>query len=104
MARVAGVLRGTPACLTIVRGLEGSPQDDGEDRPAGTIGGIERGLDRSVLRVCSSVDKKEVDKRYDHINNFEEMLEDNGTIVLKFYLHISKAEQKVRFKRKIYQS
>lgn len=31
--------------------------------------------------------------RYEHINAFERLLEDNGTIVLKFYLHISRDEQ-----------
>jgi PPK2 family polyphosphate:nucleotide phosphotransferase len=36
-------------------------------------------------------------ERYDLINNFEQLLETNGTRVLKFMLHISKAEQKRRF-------
>jgi PPK2 family polyphosphate:nucleotide phosphotransferase len=31
--------------------------------------------------------------RYQHINAFEDLLEDNRTIVLKFYLHISREEQ-----------
>jgi PPK2 family polyphosphate:nucleotide phosphotransferase len=35
--------------------------------------------------------------RYDDINNFERHLVRNGTVVLKFFLHISKAEQKRRF-------
>lgn len=34
-----------------------------------------------------------IETRYSHINNFESLLQDNGTIVLKFYLHISKTEQ-----------
>ncbi len=34
--------------------------------------------------------------RYDHINNFERLLTDNGTVVLKFFLHISKDEQEQR--------
>ncbi|MGH9798745.1 MAG: polyphosphate kinase 2 family protein, partial [Blastocatellia bacterium] len=33
---------------------------------------------------------------YDHINNFEKLLVDSNTIVLKFYLHISKQEQEQR--------
>nr|MDQ3013797.1 polyphosphate kinase 2 family protein [Acidobacteriota bacterium] len=34
--------------------------------------------------------------RYDHINAFEKLLADANTIVLKFYLHISKDEQQQR--------
>ena len=39
--------------------------------------------------------------RYDEINNFERYLVRNGTIVLKFFLHISKEEQKRRFLERI---
>jgi polyphosphate kinase 2 (PPK2 family) len=35
-------------------------------------------------------------KRYDQINAFERLLTDSGTIVAKFYLHISKEEQESR--------
>lgn len=35
--------------------------------------------------------------RYDDINNFERHLTRNGTLVLKFFLHVSKAEQRRRF-------
>jgi PPK2 family polyphosphate:nucleotide phosphotransferase len=34
--------------------------------------------------------------RYEHINAFEKLLADNGTIIAKFYLHISREEQKER--------
>ncbi len=37
------------------------------------------------------------EKRYEDINNFEHHLVRNGTLVLKFFLHISKDEQKKRF-------
>ncbi len=40
-------------------------------------------------------------KRMDQINNFEEYLSDNGTIILKFFLNISKEEQKNRLLRRI---
>ena len=40
-------------------------------------------------------------KRMDQINNFEEYLADNGTIILKFFLNISKEEQKNRLLRRI---
>ena len=36
------------------------------------------------------------EKRYGHIKNFEKYLYDNGTITIKFFLHISKEEQKNR--------
>lgn len=54
-----------------------------------------------VSRVHNLVPKKIWQKRYDHINNFEKNLVDNGTHILKFYLHISKDEQLRRFKQRI---
>jgi PPK2 family polyphosphate:nucleotide phosphotransferase len=36
-------------------------------------------------------------RRFDEINNFERYLTNNGTIVLKFFLHVSKKEQRQRF-------
>lgn len=43
------------------------------------------------------VDDKFWKRRYDIINNFERNLYDNGTIILKFFLHVSKEQQKERF-------
>lgn len=40
-------------------------------------------------------------KRYEQINNFEKYLYQNGTVILKFFLHISKEEQKERFLARI---
>ena len=42
-----------------------------------------------------------IEKRYTHIKNLEEYLWDNGITVLKFFLHISKEEQKQRFIERI---
>jgi PPK2 family polyphosphate:nucleotide phosphotransferase len=42
-------------------------------------------------------DDKFWEKRYEDINNFEKHLTRNGTLVLKFFLHLSKDEQKRRF-------
>ena len=42
-------------------------------------------------------DKKFWEKRYEDINNFEKHLTRNGTLILKFFLHVSKGEQKKRF-------
>ena len=40
-------------------------------------------------------------RSFQEINNFEEYLVDNGTVVLKFFLNVSKAEQKKRFMERI---
>jgi PPK2 family polyphosphate:nucleotide phosphotransferase len=40
-------------------------------------------------------------RRYKQINSFEKTLNENGTIVLKFFLHVSKDEQKKRFLERI---
>lgn len=42
-------------------------------------------------------DKKIYQRRYREINNFEEYLHDNGIITLKFFLNVSRYEQKKRF-------
>ena len=39
--------------------------------------------------------------RYKEINDFEKYLYENGTIILKFFLHVSKEEQKNRFMKRI---
>jgi PPK2 family polyphosphate:nucleotide phosphotransferase len=49
-----------------------------------------------VARVHKLVPDKVWRARYDQINNFEKMLADNRTIILKFYLHLSKKEQEER--------
>jgi PPK2 family polyphosphate:nucleotide phosphotransferase len=40
-------------------------------------------------------------QRYNDINNFEKYLTNNGTLVLKFFLNVSKEEQKKRFLKRI---
>jgi PPK2 family polyphosphate:nucleotide phosphotransferase len=42
-------------------------------------------------------DKRFWEKRYEDINNFEKHLSRNGTLILKFFLHLSKEEQRQRF-------
>ncbi len=39
--------------------------------------------------------------RYREINNFEKYLYENGTLILKFFLHVSREEQKNRFLKRI---
>ena len=40
-------------------------------------------------------------QRYEQINNFEEYLYENGIVIIKFFLHVSKEEQKKRFLKRI---
>jgi len=54
-----------------------------------------------TVRVHNTVPKPVVHKRYDHINDFERMLSDEGTSILKFFLHISKDEQKKRLEERL---
>ncbi|NNC96145.1 MAG: polyphosphate kinase [Chitinophagales bacterium] len=54
-----------------------------------------------IQRVHEWIDMDTVKERYVHINNFEKLLQANGTHVLKFYLHVSHAEQLVRLKERL---
>ena len=54
-----------------------------------------------VVRVHNLVPREVWSKRYDEINAFERQLFDNGTHILKFYLHIDKEEQLARFKQRL---
>lgn len=49
-----------------------------------------------VVRVHDLVPKKLWKERYGHIADFEELLAEHGTIVLKYFLHITKDEQAQR--------
>jgi PPK2 family polyphosphate:nucleotide phosphotransferase len=69
----------------------------------GNIGFFNRSHYEDVLvaRVRSLAPPKEIERRYDVINRFEENLADTGTTVLKFFLHISKEEQKRRLEERL---
>ena len=54
-----------------------------------------------VVRVENLVPKKVWKERYQLINDFERNLAAAGTRILKFYLHISPAEQLERFKKRL---
>lgn len=54
-----------------------------------------------VPSVLKFIDQKIVDRRYDHINNFEKMLTDEGTVVVKCYLHMSKEVQLERLEERM---
>ncbi len=53
---------------------------------------------------ASLVTKKIWENRFDDIRNFERYLTRNGVLILKFFLHLSKKEQKKRFLDRIEQS
>lgn len=44
------------------------------------------------------------DKRFDQINTFEKHIAENGTIIFKFFLHLSKDEQKNRLLRRLHKA
>ncbi len=54
-----------------------------------------------VVRVKGFVPKAVWSKRYEHIRNFEQQLTDEGTTVIKCFLHVSKDEQRERLQERI---
>ena len=54
-----------------------------------------------VPRVHKSLPKKVWSARYDQINDFEKMLVESSVVILKFFLHISRDEQKKRLEERL---
>jgi len=54
-----------------------------------------------VVRVDKIVPESVWKLRYQNINDFEKLLTESGTTIVKFYLHISKSEQKKRFQDRL---
>ena len=54
-----------------------------------------------VVRVQKLAPPEVWRPRYDQINDFERLLADTGTVILKFFLHISKDEQKERLQARL---
>lgn len=71
--------------------------------PKGMIGVHNRSHYEPVLveRVKGLVPKPVWSKRYGRIREFERLLTEDGTLVLKFFLHISKGEQKKRLEARL---
>ena len=71
--------------------------------PRGMIGIFNRSHYESVLveRVKKLVPEKVWARRFDHIHDFEKMLADEGVEILKFFLHVSKDEQKRRLEARL---
>ncbi len=67
----------------------------------GDMGIFDRSWYRRLLveRVDEEVPREVWLRSFDEINEFERMLADDGTLIVKFWLHISRAEQKRRFRR-----
>ncbi len=54
-----------------------------------------------ITRVQNWIDKKECRRRYGHIRDFERMLSETGTIIVKVFLHISQDEQRGRLQERL---
>lgn len=54
-----------------------------------------------ITRVLGWIDEKECRRRYAHIRDFERMLAETGTVLMKFFLHISRDEQKRRLEERL---
>ena len=54
-----------------------------------------------IVKVHDWIDEAECKSRYAQINDFERLLSETGTIIIKCYLHISKAEQKLRLQDRL---
>ena len=54
-----------------------------------------------ITRVHGLIDGAECKRRFAHIRDFERMLAETGTVILKFFLHISKGEQKERLEERL---
>jgi PPK2 family polyphosphate:nucleotide phosphotransferase len=69
----------------------------------GTIGIFNRSHYEDVLvaRVRGLAPPDAIEARYRQINDFEQMLVENGTTILKFMLHISKEEQRERLQARL---
>jgi len=70
---------------------------------AGMVGIFDRSQYEDVLitRVRKLVGVKEIERRYDAINDFEQRISDEGTTVVKCMLHISSDEQKARLQARL---
>lgn len=54
-----------------------------------------------ITRVLGLVSTEEAQRRFVAINNFEKLLQQAGTTVLKFYLHVSEKEQRERLLERV---
>ncbi len=69
----------------------------------GEIGVFDRSHYEDVIavRVLGLVPEVQWRRRYEHINDFERLLTDEGTTIVKVFLHLSKEEQKERLQARL---
>jgi PPK2 family polyphosphate:nucleotide phosphotransferase len=69
----------------------------------GEIGVFDRSHYEDVLavRVLGLVPEEQWRRRYDHINDFERLLTDEGTTIVKVFLHLSREEQRERLEARL---
>ncbi|SHI48250.1 polyphosphate:nucleotide phosphotransferase, PPK2 family [Arenibacter nanhaiticus] len=53
------------------------------------------------INSTEDIDEKFWEKRFEQINNFERHIAENGTLIFKFFLHLSKEEQRQRLLRRL---
>ena len=54
-----------------------------------------------IQRVHQWITEETVKKRYEHINNFEKLLTDSGTVVIKCFFHTSKEQQLIELNERL---
>lgn len=59
------------------------------------------GEDLPDVKSVADIDDAFWEKRYRQINDFEQHIAENGTLVFKFFLHLSKEEQRLRLLRRL---
>ena len=57
-----------------------------------------------VPTVHKTLDQNQIEDRYDYINSFEQQLQKNGTLILKFFLHISQEAQEEKLRLRLLDS
>lgn len=71
--------------------------------PAGHVAIFNRSHYEDVLvpGIHGQLSRKQIAARQDHIRNFESLLADSGTAIIKCFLHISKREQRERLQARL---
>ncbi len=54
-----------------------------------------------AIHTVKNIDQSFWEKRFEQINNFERHIAENGTLIFKFFLHLSKEEQRQRLLRRL---
>jgi PPK2 family polyphosphate:nucleotide phosphotransferase len=103
-----------PAGVQISYFKEPAPDEEAHDflwrvhrvvPPRGIIGVFNRSHYEAVLaeRILGHLPASVVRRRLREIADFERMLADNGVVVVKFFLHLGRAEQARRFRKRLHQ-